>query len=139
MQRDIQTINLAAFTLTNRCRNKGYGDTANAKLVLYFNPRDKNRILAAFNVTSSALAAAGATGATVNYNIELVPTFNQFVTAGSPLLVLPGQKLQRAEGMAPTPYGPEMDILSLNRVQSVWAIYGGIVGDTDQVEQLTLG
>lgn len=138
LQRDIQTINQAAFALTNRCRNKGYGDTANAKLVLYFNPRDKNRILAAFNVTSSALATAGQTGVTINYMIELVPTFNSFITAGSPLLVLPGQKLQRAEGMAPTPYGPELDLLSLNRVQSVWAIYGGIVADTDQVEQLTL-
>ena len=139
LQRDIQTINEAAFVLTNRNRNKGYGDTANAKLVMYFNPRDKNRILAAFNVTSSALAAAGQTGDVVNYNIELVPTFNSFIVSGSPLLVLPGNKLQRAEGMAPTPYGPEMDILSLNRVQSVWAIYGGIVADTDQVETVTLG
>lgn len=139
LQRDIQTINLGSFTLTNRCRNKGYGDTANARLVLYYNPRDKNRILAAFNVTSSVLAAAGRTGDTVNYNIELVPTFNAFVTAGSPLLVLPGNKIQRAEGMAPTPYGPKLDILSLNRVQSVWAIYGGIIGDTDQIETITLG
>jgi len=139
LQRDIQTINQAAYNLTNRCRNKGYGDTANARLVMYFNPVDKNRILAAFQVTSSALATAGRTGDTVNYMIELVPTFNTFITAGSPLLVLPGQKLQRAEGMAPTPYGPELDILSLNRVQAVWAIYGGIVADTDQIETATLG
>lgn len=138
LQRDIQTINLAAFTLTNRCRNKGYGNTADAQLIMYYNPRDKNRILAAFNVTTAALAAAGRTGDTVNYSILPIPTFNQFVTAGSPLLILPGNKLQRAEGMAPTPYGPEMDILSLNRVQSVWAIYGGIVGDTDQAETVTL-
>jgi len=139
LQRDIQTINQAAFDLTNRCRNKGYGDTANAKLVMYFNPIDKNRLLAAFSVTSQALATAGRTGDTVNYNIELVPTFNSFVTGRAPMLVLPGNKLQRAEGMAPTPYGPEIDILSLNRVQSVWAIYGGIVGDTDQCETITLG
>lgn len=139
LQRDIITINTAAFNLTNRCRNKGYGDTANAQLVLYFNPQDKNRIYAAFNATTGALAAAGQTGSVVNYNIILVPTFNQFIAAGSPLLVLPGNKIQKAEGMAPTTYGPEMDILSLNRVQAVWAIYGGIIADTDQCEQLTLG
>ena len=138
LQRDIQTINAAAFNLTNRCRNKGYGDAAQARLIMYFNPADKNRVLAAFQVTTASLAAAGRTGDTVNYMIELVPTFNAFVTAGSPLLVYPGNKLQRADAMSPTPYGPELDILSLNRVQSVWAIYGAIVGDTDQVEQVSL-
>jgi len=139
LQRDVQTINLAAFTLTNRCRNKGYGDTANARLVMYYNPRDKSRLLAALSVTTAMLANAGQTGDTVNYTIEPVPTFNAFITAGSPVLVLPGNKLQKAEGMAPTPYGPELDILSLNRVQSVWAIYGGIIADTDQLETATLG
>lgn len=139
LQRDIQTINAAAYALTFRNRNKGYGDTANSRLLMYFNPFDKNRILGAFAVTSSALAAAGRTGDVINYNIELIPTFNSFVTAGSPLLVLPMNKLQKAEDMAPTPYGPEIDILSLNRVQSVWAIYGGIVGDSDQIQTVTLG
>jgi hypothetical protein len=139
LQRDVQTINEAAFQLTNRCRNKGYGNTADAQLIMYYNPRDKARILAAFQVTTANLAAAGRTGDTINYNITLIPTFNTFIVSGTPLLVLPGNKLQRAEGMAPTPYGPEMDLLSLNRVQSVWAIYGGIVGDTDQCETMTLG
>jgi hypothetical protein len=44
-----------------------------------------------------------------------------------------------ADAMAPTTYGPDFDILSLNRVQSVWAIYGGIIADTDQCEQFVLG
>lgn len=138
LQRDVQTINNAAYNLTNRNRNKGYGDTANARLVMYFNPRDKSRMFAAMAVTTAQLAAAGRTGDTVNYNIELVPSFNRFLTIGSPIMVLPANKIQRAEGMPPTTYGPEMDILSLNRVQSVWAIYGGCIADTDQCEQLSL-
>jgi len=138
LQRDVQTINEAAFQLTNRCRNKGYGDTANARLIMYYNPRDKNRIMAAMAVTTAQLATAGRTGDTVNYNIETIATFNRFITARSPCLVLGGNKIQRAEGMAPTTYGPEMDILSLNRVQSVWAIYGGIIADTDQCQQFQL-
>lgn len=139
LQRDIQTINEAAYQLTNRNKDKGYGDTANTKLVMYINPRDKARVLAAFNVTTASLAAAGQTGDTINYSIEVVPTFNSFISSGSPILVLPGHKSQKAEGMPPTTYGPELDILSLNRVQAVWAIYGGIVADTDQYETVTLG
>jgi hypothetical protein len=134
LQQDIQTINRACYNVTNRCKNKGYGDTANATLVMYYNPLDKDRIMAAFAVTTAALAAAGRTGQTINYNIIPVPTYNQFITARYPVICLPGNKTQKAEGMAPTTYGPELDILSLNRVQSVWAIYGAIVGDTDQFE-----
>jgi hypothetical protein len=139
LQRDIQTINRAAFAVTNRCRNKGYGDMANAQLVMYFNPIDKDRVYAAFAVTANALAAAGRTGDTINYNITLVPTYNTFITAHNPVLVIPGHKIQMADAMAPTTYGPDFDILSLNRVQSVWAIYGGIIADTDQCEQFVLG
>ncbi len=138
LQRDIQTINRACFNVTNRCKNKGYGDTANATLVMYYNPIDKNRILATFTVTTTALAAAGRTGDTINYKIIPIPTYNQFISGGSPIICLPGFKAQKAEAMGPTTYGPEMDILSLNRVQSVWAIYGGIIADTDQFESCTL-
>jgi len=138
LQRDIQTINAAAYTLTNRVKDKGYGDMADPGLVMYFNPQDKNRIYGAFRVTEAALATAGQTGQTVNYNIQLIPTFNSNISAGSPVLVLPGRKIQKAEAMAPTVYNQEQDILTLNRVQAVWSIYGAIVADTDQCQQLSL-
>ena len=111
---------------------------ADPGLLLYHNPLDKNRLLAAFNVTTAALANAGQTGQVVNYNIKLVPTFNTNISSGSPVLILPGRKIQKAEVMGPTVYNQEQDILTLNRVQAVWSIYGGIVADTDQAEQLTL-
>lgn len=139
LQRDIQTINRAAFTLTNRLKDKGYGNTANARLIMYANPLDKNRIEAAFRSTTQALATAGRTGDVIGYNITVRYTFNSNVTSGTPILIFPGQKIQKADDMQPTPYGPELDILTLNRVQSVWAIYGAIVADTDQAETITLG
>lgn len=138
--RDILTINRAAFLIGNVNRNKGYGNTANSPLVLYANPNDEDRIEAAFRVTSGQLAAARENGISVTgRRISRIYTYNPSIVSGHPLLVLPGNKLQKADAMAPTTYTQEIDVLTLNRVQAVWAIYGAIVGDTDQCYQLTLG
>jgi len=119
LQRDIQTINQAAFTLTNRCKDKGFGDMASAQLLMYANPLDKRRINAAFRATTQAAASANA--------------------AIAPILILPKNKIQRAEPMPPKTYNAPTDILTLNETQAVWAIYGAIVGDDDQAETITLG
>jgi len=140
LQRDIQTINQAAFTLTNRNKDKGFGDMANAQLLMYANPLDKRRINAAFRATTQAAASANAAIAQqVDYNINVQYTFNSNVTAGSPILILPKNKIQRAEPMPPKTYNAPTDILTLNETQAVWAIYGAIVGDDDQAETITLG
>lgn len=139
LQRDIATINLAAFTLADRCKDKGYGDMASANMLLYYNPRDKARILAAFQATTSVLAQAGAAGQAIQWNITPIPTFNSNVVTGSPLLVLPYNKIQKAEDLAPTTFTAPKDPLTLNELQAVWAIYGGAVGDTDQCQEITLG
>ena len=138
--RDILTINQAAYRLGFVNRNKGYGDMANAPMILYANIADEERIEAAFRVTSGQLAAARENGiAVTGRRIRRIYTYNPSIVAGSPILILPGQKIQKADAMQPTTYGPELDILSLNRVQSVWAIYGATVADSDQCIQLTLG
>jgi hypothetical protein len=138
--RDILTINEGAYQLGNTNKDKGYGDTANMPLNMYANMQDEERIEAAFRVTSGQLVAARENGiAITGRRIRRIYTFNSNIVAGSPILVLPGQKIQKADAMQPTPYGPELDILSLNRVQAVWAIYGAIVGDDEQCIQLTLG
>ena len=142
-RRDILTINRAAFALTNRLRNSGYGDMANAPLILYANPYDEDRIEAAFRaLTNSMVSVLGNNEIAEQITarrITRVYTYNANIVAGSPILVLPGQKIQKADALAPTVYNQEQDILTLNRVQAVWAIYGAIVADTDQCEQLTLG
>lgn len=138
LQRDIQTINAGCFALADRCKDKGYGNMANPRLLMYYNPLDKNRIAAALRATTTALATAGATGDTIGYNITPIPTFNSNIVAGSPILVLPGNKIQCADAMTPTVFNQEQDALTLNRLQAVWAIYGAIVADTDQCQQITL-
>jgi hypothetical protein len=139
LRRDILTINRAAFNLANRNKNKGYGDTAATQLVLYANPLDKGRINAALASTTAMVAQALSRGEQINWNISVIYTFNSNIVSGRPLLVLPGNKLQRAEDMPPTTFTQPKDILTLNEVQSVWSIYGGAVGDTDQIETVTLG
>ncbi len=142
LQRDIQTINRAIFTIGDRLKDKGYGDTASANYLLYYNPFDKARILAALNATTGmmqAISSAGRTGQVVHYNITAIPTFNSNVVAGSPIACLPGQKTQKADALAPTTFTQAKDPLTLNELQSVWAIYGAIVGDTEQVQTVTLG
>lgn len=138
LQRDIQTINRCAFDIGNANKDKGYGDTANMPFVIYANPGDQNRIEAAFNVTTTALAAAGRTGDTVLRRIQRIYTYNSNITAQHPLMVLPGWRIQRAEDMPPTTYNAPIDITSLNQIQTVWEIDGAVIADTDQVRQFNL-
>lgn len=138
-RRIVLTLNRGAFNLGNRNLNKGYGDAANANFVLFANPRDEEAIEAAFRVTSGQLVAARENGTAITgRRITRVYTYNSNIVAGAPLLVWPGWKSQRAEVMAPTTYTQEVDVLTLNRVQAVWSIYGGVVADTDQFETITL-
>jgi hypothetical protein len=139
-RRDIQTINSAAFTLTDRLKDKGYGDMANAPLIMYANPFDEDRIEGAFRVVSNALVSTNGISEQITARrITRVYTYNTNVVSGSPILVLPGQKSQKADAMQPTVYNQEQDALTLNKLQAVWAIYGAIMADTDQAQQLTLG
>ena len=138
-RRNALTINLAAFTLGDRNKNKGYGNTAQTKLLIYANPRDEEAIDAAFTLTPQALVTARENGTAItSRQIQRVYTFNQYITAGSPLMVLPGQKIQKADAMMPTTFTAPIDPLTLNRVQAVWAINGGAVGDTEQIVQFPI-
>lgn len=138
LQRDIQTINEAAFQLTDRNKDKGYGDTAAAQLVLYANPADKARINAAFRATTANLGPAGRIGDQISWNIKVIYTFNSNITAGTPILILPKNKIQSATAMEPTTFTEPVDPLTLNQFQAVWSIYGAIVGDTDQAQSFLM-
>lgn len=138
--RDNLTINAGAFQLANVNKNKGYGNTAMMPFLLFANLEDEERIEASFRVTSGQLVAARENGiAVTGRRIRRIYTLDDNIVAGSPILVLPGNKSQKTDVMQPTTYGPELDILSLNRVQSVWSIYGSIIADDEQYIQLTLG
>jgi hypothetical protein len=140
LRRDVQTLNLAAYQLGNTLKNKGYGDMANAAFIIYANPFDEDRIEAAFRATTADIVGGGLNigQQLTRRRIKRIYTYNTSITAGNPIMVKPGQKLQRAEAMSPTVYTQEVDVLTLNRVQAVWAIYGAVIGDTDQCLNIEL-
>jgi hypothetical protein len=138
-RRVLLTLNRAAFTLGNRCKDKGYGDMANAPLIFYANPIDEEKIEAAFKTVTADVVAARENGTAITQRpIRRVYTYNSNVTANHPILVLPGQKIQKADGMQPTTYVAPVDPFTLNQSQAVWAIYGAAIADTDQVERVDL-
>lgn len=140
IQRDILTLNLGAFTIGDVNKGKGYGDMANAPLLIYANPYDEDRIEAAFRAITADLVAGVQRGTAITRRpIRRIYTYNTNIVSGAPLLILPGRKIQKNDAMAPTTYVAPEDVLTLNRVQSVWAIYGAAIADTDQCYQLTLG
>lgn len=141
VQRDVLTINSCAFTLGDVNKDKGYGDTATAPFLIYANPADEERIEAAFRVTTTALASGAQNGTSINTRnrIARIYTFNSQITSGSPLMVLPGNKNQKADAMQLTYYQIPKDPLTLNEGTAAWAIYGAIIADTDQCRTFTLG
>jgi len=140
LRRDIETINLAAYTLTNRVKDKGYDpqNMAEARLLLYANPKDRARIRAAQQATASSMAQVASNAAQVDWNITPIFTYDSNVSSGSPILVLPGNHIQAATDMEPTTFTSPKDPLTLNELQAVWSIYGATVADTDQCQQVTL-
>lgn len=139
LRRDVQTINRAAYTLALRCKDKGYGDTANMQFVAIVNLLDKARWEAAQAVVTANLAPALAGAERMLYSFRTVYTLNSYIAAGSPVICIPGQKTQKGETLAPTTYAPNgADPLTLNQFQAVWSIYGAAAADTDQFEQITL-
>jgi hypothetical protein len=139
-RRDILTFNQAAFDLTNRLRNKGYGDMATAPLLVYANPFDEERIEAVFKAKTSNLLSTNAIGREITRRkIDRIYTYTNRITAGFPIMVLPGRKFQKADAMAPTTFTGPIDILTLNHTQAVWAIYGAVAADGEQAQTVTLG
>jgi hypothetical protein len=134
LRRDIQTLNQAAYTIGNACKDKGYGNTANARFVVYADPIFKARIMAALRATTAGMQTTATGAVQIDANIEPVFTFNQNLK-GKIVMALPGFKAQRADIMQPTQFN-DTDILSLTYIQSVWAYYGAGIGDTEQFAEL---
>ena len=145
VDRDIATINLAYETLGNACKAKGYGDMANAPMLLYALPSRKARIMQALRATSvdmirgrhSAVATGAFAGQTVEYNITPYFTWNANIVAATPVLVLPGNKIQNSMYMQEMGLS-ERDIESLIELRTYWTAFGATVADTDQCSRVTL-
>jgi hypothetical protein len=139
LRRDIRTINAAILTLTTRLLNKGYGDMANAGVIIYANRALEGRINAAMRASTDNMSnvTAGAEMIT-SRPIKIVYTYNTAIAANRPIVLLPGWGFQRMDYMMPTAFTDKQDILSLNIAQAVWGDYGAGVADTDQAQNFLL-
>jgi hypothetical protein len=143
-RRDILTFNTAIAALANRNLNKGYGNIANAPLLCYANPADEPRIEAVFELKTNSQgnvvgAGVGATQITRTRPVKRIYTYDTSILPGFPIIILPMRKIQRADDMPPTSFRSPKDPLTLSIWEAVWAIYGAVVGDTDQCGTVTLG
>jgi hypothetical protein len=98
IDRDILTLNEGSYQLGLVNKDKGYGDTANARFQLYCDPKLRPRINAALRATSANVTMAGGTttgvpGVIVDYNIDPYYSFNSNIPSNKALLVLPGYKI----------------------------------------------
>jgi hypothetical protein len=71
----------------------------------------------------------------LTYPVDWNYTWSSFVPANTGFLVLPGNKMQRADVVEPFPLEDE-DILTLVSWLAVWTYYGAGIGDVDQVQRL---
>lgn len=139
LDRDIATLNDAAYLIANATKDSGYGDTANAPMVLYINPKYKARMEMAMQaIRGDIVSGRGATGpvSVVDWNIEVRYTFNGNVTADKGNLVLPGNKIQNAVYLRELGLSRQ-EIESLSELRTYWTAYGAAIGDTDQTAQLS--
>ena len=136
IDRDIATLNQAAYTIGNACKNKGYGDTANAPMLLYISPQYKARINAALKTGQSDIVVSGGKGVSVNWPIEVRYTFNSKIAANKGVLVLPGHKIQNAVYLRELGLSKQ-EIDSLNELRTYWTAFGAVVADDEQCAQLS--
>jgi len=142
VERDIRTINSGYETIGNACKAKGYGDSANAPMILYASPLLKARIMQAFRATSSDIirgrqvgAASSISGQVIEYNVAPRFTWNSNIPVNKALLVLPGNKIQNSVYLQELGLS-ERDIETLSELRTYWTAFGAIVADSDQTAEL---
>jgi hypothetical protein len=142
VSRDIATINTGYTTIGDATKDKGYGDTANAEMILYASPLLKARIMQALRATSNDQiggrrdgAAGSRDGEIVEYNVTPRFSWNANIPANKALMVLPGNKIQNSAYMQELSLS-EKDITTLNEIRTYWSAFGAVVADTDQTAEL---
>jgi hypothetical protein len=140
LKRDVDTIQLAATTIAKDCKDLGFGDVASAPVIIYGSPALEGRIAAAL---SQRQATGIAPSILAGRNISFQPTYKLASSAGVAiadtqfLMVLPQNKIQRGDKVAPTTYMDE-DVLSFSKIQTVRARFGAAVAEPKQVRLFNL-
>ena len=136
IDRDIATINKGTADCGRLNKDKGYGDTANNRFLLYADPDLRPRIMAALRATSIDVTQFGPRGITIDAKVNPYFTYNDAILDNKALLVLPGQKIQNAVYLKELGLSKK-DIETLNELRTYWTAFGAAIGDTDQVFELS--
>lgn len=138
LERDIATINAGYNAISNDNKDSGYGDTANARYILYTLPTLRGRVNRALRATSAEVAMLsgnGGNGETVDVSIDPYYSWNSNISANKALLVLPGKKIQNAVYLKNMVL-EKQEQESLNKLKTYWTAFGAAIGDNDQVYEL---
>lgn len=135
LDKDINTLNKGYDTIGTACKDKGFGDTANARMICYAAPSLRGRLNQALKATNSDLVR-GKDGINVYGNIEILYTYNSNIPANKVVMVLPGNKIQNAIYMQEKSF-ERTDPDNLNMLKSSFTAIGGIVGEADQTVELS--
>ncbi len=135
IERDIATLNSGAGSLTEGVKDSGYGDTANAQLLLYVSPKLKGRMKAALAVSLNALASGTKNAINVDWPIKVIYTYNSQIPVNKGVLVLPKNKIQNAVYLQELVL-KNKNYESLSESRTYWTAFGAIVADNSQCYEL---
>jgi len=133
LDKDIATINKGYEDISNDNKDSGYGDTANARYVLYTRPTLRSRINRALRATAAEMANSD--GQIVDANVDPRYSWNSNIPANKALLVLPQKKIQNAVYLKNLVL-EKTEQESLNKLKTYWTAFGAAIGDNDQVYEL---
>ena len=137
IDRDIQTINVGYNTIGDNNKGKGFGDTANARMILYASPLLRQRLNAAMRATSADVVRGNNQGQTLmDSNIDIRYTYNPFIPSNKAILVLPGNKIQNSVYMQEQSF-ERVNPDNLSWLKSSFTAFGAIVGETQQCAELS--
>jgi hypothetical protein len=136
LDRDIATINKGYEDISNDNKDSGYGDTANARYLLYTLPTLRSRINRALRATSAEVASLGGNGQVVDANVDPRYSWNSNILANKALMVLPGKKIQNSVYLKNLVL-EKTEQESLNKLKTYWTAFGAAIGDNDQVYELS--
>ncbi len=136
LDKDINTITAAYDLVGSNCKDLGFGDTANARQIMYAAPALRGRINAAFRATSSD-SVRGKDGPTmIDSNIDVRYTYNSAIPSGKAVIVLPGNKIQNSVYMEEKSF-ERQNPDNLSWLKSSFTAFGGVVGEVKQTAEIS--
>lgn len=135
LNRDLRTVDLGAYTIGNRLKDKGY---TIGRYVLYLPESMRVRGTKMQRATNTQLPSGNANGSLIDsltYPVDFIYTWSSYIAANTGILCIPGNKAQRADIAAPFVLS-DQDILQLTYVQAIWSYYGAGIGDSEQFQRL---